>query len=141
MAAQRRARVRAVRGISTADVGRRAREGRRHIAQGNARVLYAPAITHPAEHISHEAIGHSLDWFAKTLQGGTPLPAGDQIWFRKELGTLIALVGFIVLLLGSAGGPEVSTTTSLFDVLGYNLLLVALVLVLRVLLIAFRPEH
>jgi pimeloyl-ACP methyl ester carboxylesterase len=71
------------------------------VAQGNARVLYTPAITHPAEHISHEAIGYSLDWFAKTLQGGTPLPAGDQIWFRKELGTLIALIGFIVLLLGA----------------------------------------
>ena len=42
------------------------------IAQGTARVLYTPAITHPAEHISHEAIGYSLDWFAKTLKGGTP---------------------------------------------------------------------
>jgi hypothetical protein len=70
------------------------------IAQGTARVLYTPAMTHPAEHISHEAIGYSLDWFAKTLQGGTPRPADDQIWFRKELGTLIALVGFVALLLG-----------------------------------------
>lgn len=71
------------------------------LAQGTARVLYTPPITHPAEHISHTAIGHSLDWFGKTLQGGTPLPADDQIWFRKELGTLIALTGFIVLLLGA----------------------------------------
>src|SRR6202048_3125617 len=29
------------------------------IAQGTARVLYTPAITHPAEHISHEAIGYT----------------------------------------------------------------------------------
>ena len=71
------------------------------LAQGTARVIYTPAITHPAEHISHTAIGHSLDWFAKTLQGGTPLPADDQIWFRKEFGTLVALAGFIVLLLGA----------------------------------------
>ncbi len=71
------------------------------IAQGNARVLYTPPITHPAEHISHVAIGHSLDWFAKTLQGGTPLHADDQIWFRKEFGTLLALAGFFVLLLGA----------------------------------------
>ena len=71
------------------------------IAQGTARVLYTPAITHPAEHISHEAIGHSLDWFAKTLQGGTPRPVDDQIWFRKEIGTLIALLGFVALLIGS----------------------------------------
>jgi len=71
------------------------------IAQGTARALYTPAITHPAEHISHEAIGYSLDWFAKTLQGGTPRPAGDQIWFRKEIGTLVALIGFVALLIGA----------------------------------------
>jgi pimeloyl-ACP methyl ester carboxylesterase len=74
------------------------------IAQGTARVLYTPAITHPAEHISHQAIGYSLDWFAKTLQGGTPRPSDDQIWFRKEIGTLIALIGFVALLLGVFDG-------------------------------------
>lgn len=74
------------------------------IAQGSARVLYTPAITHPAEHISHEAIGYSLDWFAKTLQGGTPRLADDQIWFRKEIGTAIALLGFVALLIGVFDG-------------------------------------
>jgi pimeloyl-ACP methyl ester carboxylesterase len=73
-------------------------------AQGTARVLYTPAIIHPDEHISPEAIGYSLDWFAKTLQGGTPRPSDDQIWFRKEIGTLIALIGFVVLLLGVFDG-------------------------------------
>ena len=74
------------------------------IAQGTARLLYAPAITHPAEHISPQAIGYSLDWFAKTLQGGTPRPSDDQIWFRKEVGTLIALIGFVALMLGVFDG-------------------------------------
>ncbi len=74
------------------------------IAQGTARVLYAPAITHPAEHISQQAIGYSLDWFAKTLQGGTPRPSDDQIWFRKEVGTLVALIGFVALMLGVFDG-------------------------------------
>jgi pimeloyl-ACP methyl ester carboxylesterase len=74
------------------------------IAQGTARVLYAPPIIHPDEHISHQAIGYSLGWFAKTLQGGTPRPSDDQIWFRKELGTLIALIGFVVLLMGVFDG-------------------------------------
>ena len=74
------------------------------IAQGTARVLYIPAITHAAEHISHQAIGYSLDWFAKTLQGGTPKPADDQIWLRKEIGTLIALIGFVALLIGAFDG-------------------------------------
>jgi hypothetical protein len=67
-------------------------------------VLYTPDMTHPAEHISHEAIGYSLDWFGKTLQGGTPRPASDQIWFRKEIGTLIALIGFVALLIGVFDG-------------------------------------
>jgi pimeloyl-ACP methyl ester carboxylesterase len=74
------------------------------IAQGTARVLYAPPMIHPDEHISHQAIGYSLDWFAKTLQGGTPRPSDDQIWLRKEVGTLIALIGFVVLLLGVFDG-------------------------------------
>ena len=74
------------------------------IAQGTARVLYTPSMTHPAEHISHEAIGYSLDWFGKTLQGGTPRPASDQIWFAKEIGTLIALIGFVALLIGVFDG-------------------------------------
>jgi pimeloyl-ACP methyl ester carboxylesterase len=74
------------------------------VSQGTARVLYTPAITHPANHISHEAIGYSLDWFAKTLQGGTPKPADDQIWLRKEVGTLIALLGFVALLIGAFDG-------------------------------------
>ena len=73
-------------------------------AQGTARVLYTPAITHPAEHISKEAIGYSLDWFAKTLKGGTPRPSDDQIWFRKELGTLVAFIGFVILMLGTFDG-------------------------------------
>lgn len=74
------------------------------MASGTARVLYTPAITHPAEHISRQAIGYSLDWFAKTLQGGTPRPPDDQIWFAKEISTLIALIGFVVLLLGTFDG-------------------------------------
>ncbi|MGY3444490.1 MULTISPECIES: alpha/beta hydrolase family protein [unclassified Bradyrhizobium] len=73
-------------------------------ANGTARALYTPAMTHPAEHISHEAIGYSLDWFAKTLKGGTPRPVDDQIWFRKEIGTLIALIGFIALVIGTFDG-------------------------------------
>jgi pimeloyl-ACP methyl ester carboxylesterase len=71
------------------------------IGKGTARALYTPAITHPADHFSHEAIGDAVDWFSKTLTGGTPLPPTDQIWLRKEIGTSIALVGFFVLLLGA----------------------------------------
>jgi pimeloyl-ACP methyl ester carboxylesterase len=74
-----------------------------NIAAGTGRVLHSPPVTHPGDHISHTAIGHALDWFAQTLEGGTPLPANDQIWFWKEIGTLLGLIGFVVLLCGSFG--------------------------------------
>ena len=71
------------------------------IAKGTARRLSTPATTHPGDHLNTQAIGYSLDWFAKTLSGGTPLPAANQIWIWKELGTGVALIGFVVLLLGT----------------------------------------
>ena len=45
-----------------------------------------------------------------------------------------------VLLLGATGGPIVTSSVTLFQLLGYNLLLVSLLLMLRVLIIVFRPE-
>jgi pimeloyl-ACP methyl ester carboxylesterase len=71
------------------------------VADGTARLLRAPNTTHPGDHLSPVAIGHALDWFALTLDGGTPRPAGDQIWMWKEAGTAIALLGSVVLLLGT----------------------------------------
>lgn len=78
-------------------------EGRLYgnIADGTARVLYQPATTHPGDHISLTAIGQATDWFAKTLKGGTPRPASDQIWQWKEFGTGIGLIGFVLILLGA----------------------------------------
>jgi hypothetical protein len=46
-----------------------------------------------------------------------------------------------VLLLGTAGGPSVTRTVSFYQLLGYNLLVVSAVLVLRVLFTIFRPRR
>lgn len=43
-----------------------------------------------------------------------------------------------VLLMGTSGGPAVTPTVSLFQVFGYNLLVVSCILVLRVLFVIFR---
>jgi len=67
------------------------------VADGTARKFYQPRSTHPGEHISTAAIGDAIDWFQATLQGGKPLPPSDQIWFWKEIGNLIALIGMILL--------------------------------------------
>ncbi len=73
------------------------------ISAGTARVLYQPRISHPGDHLSQQAIGHAIDWFQQTLQGGTPLPASNQIWYWKEIGTLIALLGFFLFLFAVGG--------------------------------------
>lgn len=71
------------------------------VAAGDARTLYTPATTHPGDHISPTAIGDAVDWFARTLKGGTPRPADDQIWPWKEAATLIALAGVVLAMLGA----------------------------------------
>jgi hypothetical protein len=57
-----------------------------------------PAVTHPGDHISTEAIGHAIDWFQQTLGVETELSADHQIWFYKELGTLICLLALATLV-------------------------------------------
>jgi ubiquinone biosynthesis protein len=52
------------------------------------------------------------------------------------LGAVSGIVGAV--LLGTGGGPKVTPTVSLFQVIGYNLLIVASILVLRVLFTIFR---
>jgi pimeloyl-ACP methyl ester carboxylesterase len=68
------------------------------MSSGTARILYMPAVTHPGDHISRVAIGHAIDWFQRTLIGGKAIPSSNQIWYWKEIGTLIALIGMVLLL-------------------------------------------
>lgn len=71
------------------------------IAEGTARKLYQPNTTHPGDHFSAAAIGNATEWFAATLDGGTPRPVSDQIWYWKEVGTGVGLIGFIMIMLGT----------------------------------------
>ena len=73
------------------------------IADGTARVFHQPPVTHPADHFSRVAIGHAVDWFQKTLEGVDPLDPMDQVWYWKEIGNLVALVGMVLLLFGVGG--------------------------------------
>jgi pimeloyl-ACP methyl ester carboxylesterase len=69
------------------------------IEDGNARMLYTPVTTHPGDHISRSAIADAVQWFGSTLKGGEP--ASDGIWLWKEMGTAIALIGVVALMLGT----------------------------------------
>jgi hypothetical protein len=68
---------------------------------GTARWLVTPSSTHPGEHLSREAIGYTVSWLNATLDGEIPIPEGQQIWFWKELSTLVALLGGVLVLLGA----------------------------------------
>ncbi len=68
------------------------------IEAGTARMWYQPNTNHPGDHISTEAIGYAVDWFQKTLTGGNGLEPSNQIWYWKEIGTLIAALGFVLAL-------------------------------------------
>jgi hypothetical protein len=68
------------------------------IQDGSARVLYQPPVTHPGDHLSRVAIGNAVEWFQSTLEGGNDLPSTSQIWYWREFGTLMALVGMVLLL-------------------------------------------
>jgi pimeloyl-ACP methyl ester carboxylesterase len=72
------------------------------IADGSARVLENPPVTHPWEHFSRAGVGGAVDWFQKTLVGeANPLPAANQIWLWKDVGTGVAFAGLICLLIGA----------------------------------------
>jgi pimeloyl-ACP methyl ester carboxylesterase len=84
---------------------------------GNARALFQPALTHTGEHISTQSIGYAVGWFEQTLKGGAARPVSDQIWYWKEAGTLISLVGFVLFLLGAF---EVALTLPVFASLAHK---------------------
>lgn len=68
---------------------------------GTARWLAVPNTTHPGEHLSRQAIGYAVHWLNVTLDGEREMAVEDQIWFWKEAGTLVALLGGVLLLLGA----------------------------------------
>jgi len=68
------------------------------IEDGTARMLYMPPVTHPGDHISQEAIANAVEWLQMTLEGGNDLPPTDQIWYWREIGGFIALLGMILFM-------------------------------------------
>jgi pimeloyl-ACP methyl ester carboxylesterase len=71
------------------------------IADGTARVLYNPPITHPWEHFSSAGVGRAVEWFQATLKPGQMPPLPGQVWLWKEIGTLIAFMGMVGLILAT----------------------------------------
>ena len=85
------AKLRALFGTGAAPVAAGHSYGR--VADGTARRLETPLATHPGDHLSTVAVGEAIDWLQQTLGAPRPLPAADQIWWNKEAGTGVALLG------------------------------------------------
>ncbi|MGA3086636.1 MAG: alpha/beta fold hydrolase [Thermodesulfobacteriota bacterium] len=73
------------------------------IEKGTARKLYQPNMTHARVHFSRAGIGAAVEWMQATLKGGKNIPPSNQIWYWKELGNLIALIGMVILLIALGG--------------------------------------
>lgn len=71
------------------------------IQDGTARVVQRPWSTHPGLTVDPVAVADAVDWFGQTLAGGRP--ASGQVWWLKELGTLIAALGGMVFIVPFGG--------------------------------------
>lgn len=69
------------------------------IPDGTARVLYNPPVTHPWEHFSNAGVGDAVGWFQRTLTAPAAKPPVQQVWLWKEVGTLVAFIGMVGLIL------------------------------------------
>jgi hypothetical protein len=56
-------------------------------------------------------------------------------------GRTLAHLEAVATAIRDAGGPAVTATVSLYQLLGYNLLVVCAILALRVLVLIFRPDR
>lgn len=73
------------------------------IEDGTARQLYMPRTTHPGDHLSTTAVANAVDWFQQTLEGGNGRDPDSQVWYWKEIGTLLGLIGMVMSMLAFGG--------------------------------------
>ena len=71
------------------------------IEAGTARRLTSPPITHPWEHFSGSGVGDAIDWFQRTIPAPDAKPPSEQVWIWKEVGTLVAFIGLVGLILAT----------------------------------------
>jgi len=73
-------------------------------SQTGERIIYAPTETHPWNHFSIATTASEIDFYSHAFNGVTSpgqtnamLSSSNQIWCFKELGNLIALIGFFLM--------------------------------------------
>lgn len=74
-------------------------------ADGGRRIIYQPAQTHPWNHFSKTTTAHAIDFYTEAFKGFDgiqTIDASKQLWQWKEAFELVALVGFVMLILAIA---------------------------------------
>lgn len=71
------------------------------IDDGTARELLRPANNHPGVTHDPAVTQEIVAWFDKTLEGGHD--AAGQTWWIKELGTLVAMIGGVLVIFATGG--------------------------------------
>jgi ubiquinone biosynthesis protein len=129
-----------------------ARDGAGHLDPASARQLVADELTtllpmlrrlpRRAERIASAAEHGRLSIHVRLFADQRDRRHLTGLLHQVLLTILAATAGIMaVLLLGIPGGPAVTATVSLYQLLGYNLLVVCAILALRVLVLIFRPER
>ncbi len=67
--------------------------------QETARVIYAPAITHPREHFSTESVGYMIEFFDTALGQPIALDASSQVWPVATAFKTLGLVSWIFVFI------------------------------------------
>ncbi|ULO09889.1 hypothetical protein H1230_14640 [Paenibacillus sp. 19GGS1-52] len=74
-------------------------------SQTGERILFTPNQTHPWNHFSKTTTAHFIDFYAQAFKGVTSpnqtnvdLGSGHQIWWLKEAGNFMALIGFFLII-------------------------------------------
>ncbi len=73
------------------------------IADGTARVFYFHWGDHPISTDDPTTIRNAITWFGMTLEGEREIPASNQIWPFKVLGTGMGYVGFVIFMMALGG--------------------------------------
>ena len=75
-------------------------------SQTGEHIIYTPNETHPWNHFSKETTSNLIDFYSKAFEGVTSpnqknvdLDSSNQVWFYKELGNFIAMIGFFLLII------------------------------------------
>ena len=75
-------------------------------SDGGRRIIYQPAQTHPWNHFSKNTTAYAIEFYTEAFKDQAsllrPIASGNQLWQLKEIFECVALIGFVILILGIA---------------------------------------